>query len=69
MNISDKKNRNFGLIPYNSQFSAWLGFSYNTYMQNQNFQNIGGRLKSLEDSSDSAQIASQRTIRCLGGKI
>jgi len=53
MNISDKKIVILVLSLTILNLAAWLGFSYNTYMQNQNFQNIGGRLKSLEDSSDS----------------
>ncbi len=55
MNISDKKIVILVLSLAILNLAAWLGFSYNTYMQNQNFQNIGGRLKSLEDSSGSGQ--------------
>lgn len=38
--------------------ASWAGFSYNTYVQNQNMQNISGKIKSLEDSTQRTGVDS-----------
>lgn len=55
MNITDKKIVFLVLALAAINLAAWVGFSYNAYLENQNFQNMGGRLKSLEDSLGDGQ--------------
>lgn len=56
MAITDKKIVFLILALAAINLAAWLGFSYSTYMQNRNFQDLSEKLKSLENSAPKAAV-------------
>jgi len=63
MIITDKKIVFLVLVLVGINLMAWLGFSYNTYLQNQNWQEVSGKIKSLENSlsqSDQTGISKEQ---------
>lgn len=60
---TDKKIIFLVLALVGVNFMAWLGFSYNTYTQNRNWDNISKKIKMLEDSlsqSDRSAVSKEQ---------